>query len=268
MKTLASVGVVAMLALTGCAPGNDRSKQADETIEAPINEVLDNPASEDNSDLSGNDTDDTGSEESSNSSETAGPSDNTDSGEAESVNEDNNEAEEASTGEGNSSVEEGGNVEEGTSEEITAPADGLCTGGAEIARLALALINEARAESRVCGDRAFSATTPVTWSNSLAQVGYTHSKDMSGNNFFDHTGSDGLSAGDRLTNSGYVWRAYGENIAAGYRTVSATVEGWLNSPGHCANIMNPNVAEMGVACAYNSDSTYRFYWTQMFATPR
>ncbi len=57
-------------------------------------------------------------------------------------------------------------------------------------------------------------------------------------NFMDHMGSNGLKASERITNAGYVWNAMGENIAAGQATVAAVMNGWLASPGHCANIMS------------------------------
>ena len=49
----------------------------------------------------------------------------------------------------------------------------------------------------------------------------------------------------------------GENIAAGYSTVLSVIEGWLKSPGHCANIMSPYFREIGAAKAVNLSSTYR-----------
>ena len=76
-----------------------------------------------------------------------------------------------------------------------------------------------------------------------------------------HTGSDGSDPGERLNAVGYEWSTYGENVASGYSTEKDVVEGWLDSPGHCENIMNGNVTEMGVA-------TSSSYWTQVFAKPK
>ena len=55
--------------------------------------------------------------------------------------------------------------------------------------------------------------------------------------------------------------AGGENIARGYRDADAVMNGWLTSAGHCRNIMNPNVSEMGIGEVDN-------WWTQVFASPR
>jgi hypothetical protein len=65
--------------------------------------------------------------------------------------------------------------------------------------------------------------------------------------------------------SGYDCVAYntwcGENLAAGISTGSETFELWRNSPGHNANMLNPNYVVAGVAAVFNQDSTYGWYWT-------
>jgi uncharacterized protein YkwD len=61
----------------------------------------------------------------------------------------------------------------------------------------------------------------------------------------------------------------GENIASGQRTVEDAVASWLDSPGHCANIMNPAFTDMGAAYAIDPRNRNRTaYWTQVFGTPR
>lgn len=83
-------------------------------------------------------------------------------------------------------------------------------------------------------------------------------------------GSDGTSPGDRITREGYEWWTYGENIAVNYPTVSAVMQGWLESDGHCRNIMNPAFQEIGAAYAegvYLGTSS-ALYWTFDLATPR
>lgn len=123
----------------------------------------------------------------------------------------------------------------------------------------LQLVNDARKKGCNCGNRYFAPATALTWNNQLEKAAYDHSKDMFQNRYFSHTGSDGSGSGERITSAGYAWRWYGENIAEGYPTEKAVVAGWLSSPGHCANIMNKNYKEMGVAKAGD-------YWTQDFAS--
>jgi uncharacterized protein YkwD len=85
-----------------------------------------------------------------------------------------------------------------------------------------------------------------------------HSKDMVDRNYFDHTTPDGKGPGDRASAQGYPnWS--GENIAQGYPTPAAVVQGWMNSPGHRANILNCQSKATGVGFDARDNM-----WTQMF----
>jgi uncharacterized protein YkwD len=134
----------------------------------------------------------------------------------------------------------------------------------------LALVNQHRVAGATCGDRGrFAPVSALVWNDALTSASLVHSDDMVAANFFSHTGSDGRSAGQRMTAAGYVWRTWGENIAAGQPTVASVVAGWMNSPGHCANLMNANFRDIGVACvAGSSGNPYRTYWTQNFGAMR
>jgi uncharacterized protein YkwD len=132
----------------------------------------------------------------------------------------------------------------------------------------LTLVNNTRAAARDCGATRYSATSPLAWHCQLESAAQAHSAAMADNDFFDHTGVDGSSPGDRITAAGYQWRTYGENIAAGYGDAQAAMEAWIGSSGHCANLMNPNFTEMGAAMASGGNSAYGIYWTQDFAAPR
>ena len=57
----------------------------------------------------------------------------------------------------------------------------------------------------------------------------------------------------------------GENIAAGYSSPEAVVEGWMNSPGHRANILEAEFTHIGVGYEYLPGTTYKYYWSQEFA---
>ncbi len=137
-----------------------------------------------------------------------------------------------------------------------------CFPRSELRQQMLALVNQARSQSRSCGGQLFDATAPVIWNTRLETAAQKHSDDMSSNNFFSHVGSNGSQFSDRVQDEGFLWRAIAENISAGRRSPSAVVNGWLNSAGHCANIMNPTYSEMGVACSLNSSSEFGTYYTQ------
>ena len=125
----------------------------------------------------------------------------------------------------------------------------------------MTLINQARANSRMCGSTLYPAVAAVAWNNQLFVATAGHSADMATQNYFSHTSLDGRSAGQRIAAAGYNWTAYGENIAAGQTSTSTVMAGWLASSGHCSNIMGSNFTGVAVACVSNSSATYNRYWT-------
>ena len=139
--------------------------------------------------------------------------------------------------------------------------------GQSAGRRILDLINQARATPRYCGKDLFPAAGPVTWNESLAESSLRHSEDMARNNYFDHNSRDGSAPWQRVERAGYRFSTTGENIAAGYKSAEDAVAGWIKSPGHCANLMNPEFIDMGAAVAVNRRSKMGLYWTQEFGTP-
>lgn len=127
----------------------------------------------------------------------------------------------------------------------------------------LTLVNQKRAAGATCGGVYKPPVAALTLDSRLRCAARKHSKDMGANNFFSHTGSNGSTPFQRMTSAGYTYSYAGENIAAGYSTPSATVTGWMNSTGHCNNIMNGNYKHLGVGY-YRSASGYGHYWTQDF----
>jgi uncharacterized protein YkwD len=132
----------------------------------------------------------------------------------------------------------------------------------------LELVNQARATPRYCGNSAFSAARPLRWNDSLAEASRLHAEDMARYNYFSHSGRDGSDPAQRVERAGYRYRATGENIAAGQLKPEDAVAVWINSPAHCANLMNPAYTEMGIAFAVDSRSEMGVYWTQVFGARR
>ena len=126
----------------------------------------------------------------------------------------------------------------------------------------VALINEKRAKVQVCGTASYPAVDALTWNNLLALAAEEHSDNMANSDFFSHTGLDNSTVSTRVTAQGYTWNSVAENIAAGYFNAQDTVDALMESEGHCKNIMRASVTEIGLACTYNSSTTY---WTQVFA---
>ncbi|WP_223435666.1 MULTISPECIES: CAP domain-containing protein [unclassified Pseudomonas] len=131
----------------------------------------------------------------------------------------------------------------------------------------LAELNVARSRARQCGTQSFAAATPLTWNATLATAAETHARSMANNNYFDHKDRDGRTPGDRAELAGYSGQQIGENIAAGQDSVRKVVDGWVASPGHCANLMNPQYHELGAAYAVDPKSDSGIYWTVMFGSP-
>jgi hypothetical protein len=105
---------------------------------------------------------------------------------------------------------------------------------------------------------------PLSYSEELTVAARRHSQDMGDQNYFDHTSLDGREFYERITDVGYDYQTCGENIAAGYATPAAVVEGWMNSDGHRANILDPDYCDIGVGYAAVDGSDFYHYWTQDF----
>jgi uncharacterized protein YkwD len=124
------------------------------------------------------------------------------------------------------------------------------------------LINEERTQANL---------DPLQMDRQLSEAAQLHSESMAGDNFFSHYGVDGSSPFDRIEDAGYQYARAAENLAAGYQTPEAVVQGWMNSSGHRANILNSDLTEIGVGYEYLANDTgsvnYNSYWTTTFGTP-
>jgi len=137
-----------------------------------------------------------------------------------------------------------------------------------LAARTLELVNEVRARGTHCGDHSFGPAPPVRLSGTLAGVALGHAADMAAHNYFEHEDLAGHSPADRVRAVGYREKLVGENIAYGPKSAEEVVQGWLDSPGHCENIMDPRFAEMGIAYAAGQASRRGLYWVQLLAAPR
>ncbi|BBH68517.1 hypothetical protein ACTI_52020 [Actinoplanes sp. OR16] len=105
----------------------------------------------------------------------------------------------------------------------------------------------------------------LTTESRLEAAAQKHSQLQADQNTMSHQLPGEASMGDRVTAEGYRWRSVGENVAAGYTSAESVMEGWMNSPGHKANILNCGYEQLGVGLASSSSGTK--YWTQNFAAP-
>ncbi|HTH83130.1 MAG TPA: CAP domain-containing protein [Mucilaginibacter sp.] len=121
----------------------------------------------------------------------------------------------------------------------------------------LNLVNGVRASGCTCGTTHMPAVPLLTWNELLAKSALNHSQDMNTTGIFSHDSSDGTSFSSRITAAGYKWHAAGENIAMGQKTEQEVFNVWLQSEGHCDNIMSSSFKEMGAAKVGS-------YWTLDF----
>ena len=112
------------------------------------------------------------------------------------------------------------------------------------------LVNEERAKQGI---------DPLSQDWQLSRVARYKSQDMSDNNYFSHTSPTYGSPFEMIKSFGIAYRTAGENIAKGYSSPQAVVNGWMNSQGHRTNILNKSYTKIGVG--YEADGNY---WTQMF----
>lgn len=112
------------------------------------------------------------------------------------------------------------------------------------------LVNEIRVENGL---------KALTYDWELARVARYKSQDMKDNKYFAHNSPVYGTPFQMIKNFGISYRSAGENIAKGYATPQAVVNGWMNSSGHRANILNANYTHIGVGYVSGGN-----YWTQMF----
>lgn len=102
-------------------------------------------------------------------------------------------------------------------------------------------------------------------STQCAKVARLKSQDMANKGYFSHTSPTYGSPFRMMESFGIRFSAAGENIAYGQKTPAEVMRGWMNSPGHKANILSPSYTYIGVGLAKNKSGVK--YWTQEFMKP-
>lgn len=127
-------------------------------------------------------------------------------------------------------------------------------------------VNRYRAMGATCDTDVFGPAVALEMNPVIRIAARKHSQDMGVQNYFEHDSLDGREFGDRMQDEGFAGAyPWAENIAAGQPTAADATLGLMNSPGHCRNIMNPELRTIGIGYAYVEGSRYGHYWTQDFA---
>ncbi|MFJ3803857.1 CAP domain-containing protein [Streptomyces sp. NPDC090088] len=111
-------------------------------------------------------------------------------------------------------------------------------------------------------ERARAGLRPLAVDPQLAAAAQAYSTDMATRDFYAHTSPEGTQPWDRAAAAGSRRRTIGENIACGQRSAAEVVDGWMNSPGHRANILKPEFTHIGIGFAGGGRAGT--YWTQLF----
>lgn len=120
------------------------------------------------------------------------------------------------------------------------------------------LINDIRAEGTNCSGENFAATNAMVFNDLLNTIAQKHAEYLQSIDQLTHTGANESSLADRLSADEYNYSVAAENLAKGFADEESVVDAWKNSDGHCQNIMNPEVDEMGVG-------TSGAFWVMIYA---
>ena len=132
-------------------------------------------------------------------------------------------------------------------------------------------LNAVRSQGAICHPAgSLRVASPLRWSDSLAAVATTQSRDMVAMRKMRHRDAHDRALGERLSAAGYRFSVAVENIAVGYDTLDDVVKAWLRSEGHCDNLLNGAVLELGLACSDDATAPEpgdRRYWTLVLGSP-
>jgi uncharacterized protein YkwD len=112
-----------------------------------------------------------------------------------------------------------------------------------------------------------AAMQHLSWETRLAASAHEQAVDLAGQDRLSHVDSRNRGLGVRLRSVGYAAAGAGENLAAGQTDIEDTLQAWLASPSHCANLMQPEYRDVGLACVQRRGSRYERFWVAHFGVP-
>jgi uncharacterized protein YkwD len=108
------------------------------------------------------------------------------------------------------------------------------------------VVSDTTFASLLNGIRTDNGVLELTENDLLTLAASLHAADMEANNYLSHTGLDGSTSGDRALAVGYNYSFIAENIARGFETEEGVMDGWMGSPGHAENILDPRAEDFGL----------------------
>lgn len=141
-----------------------------------------------------------------------------------------------------------------------------CADSAELAR-AVERLNDVRQHGDAPCVGATSERQPLSWSAHLAASAQAQASDLAQRDLLSHVDAQQRSLGTRLRQAGYAAASAGENLAAGQPDFDDTLQAWLASPRHCANLMQAEFRDVGLSCVQRRGSRYERFWVAHLGTP-
>jgi uncharacterized protein YkwD len=127
-------------------------------------------------------------------------------------------------------------------------------------------LNALRHQSAPCA-AVGAAMQNLSWETRLAASAQEQAADLAVRDRLSHVDSRNRGLGSRLRSVGYAAAGAGENLAAGQTGIDDTLQAWLASPSHCANLMQPEYRDVGLACVQRRGSRYERFWVAHFGVP-
>ena len=132
-------------------------------------------------------------------------------------------------------------------------------------------LSELRHRGATCPSGTMAAAAPVVWNERLADAAEAQAREMARLDRMSHRDRQDRGLGERLRAARYPFRGAVENVAVGFASIDDVVDAWLESEGHCENLMNAAVREFGLACV-DADAkgapAERRYWALVLGAPR
>lgn len=141
-----------------------------------------------------------------------------------------------------------------------------CADGAWM-KSAVERLNALRQQNAPCSSAPTTAMRPLAWETRLAASAYEQAVDLALHDRLSHVDARQRSFGVRLRSVGYQAAGAGENLAAGQTSLEDTLAAWLASPSHCANLMQPEYRDVGLACVQRRNSRYERFWVAHLGAP-
>jgi uncharacterized protein YkwD len=127
-------------------------------------------------------------------------------------------------------------------------------------------LNALRRQAAPCA-AASTVMQRLSWETKLAASAHEQAMDLAVQDRLSHVDSRNRGLGVRLRSVGYAAAGAGENLAAGQTDIEDALQAWLASPSHCANLMQPEYRDVGLACVQRRGSRYERFWVAHFGVP-